>query len=109
MAMKYRHTSDDRVGEVQNDIHGTAIRNIHCVKPRWHGEWRAVLCIRQEVNLMNVKRMQFGSVINDTPMLICTHTSGCDWARVSRVLLAVDVESVLVLGEVHNKSRGSSL
>src|SRR6266576_532766 len=109
MAMKDRHTPDDGGGEVQNDIHGTAIRNINRVQPRWHGEWRAVLCIGQEVNLVNVKRMQFAGVVDDTPMLVCTNTSGCHRTRVGRVLLAVDVETVLVLGKVHHKLRCSSL
>src|SRR5437899_7103317 len=109
MAMKYRHTSDDGVSEVQNDIHGTAIRNINRVQPSWHGEGRTVLCVGQEVNLVNVKRMQLGRVVDDTPMLIRTHTSGCHRTRVGRVFLLVDVETVLVLGKVHNKLRRSFL
>ena len=38
MAMKYRHTLNDRVGEIQDDVHVPGIRNIHGVQPRWIGE-----------------------------------------------------------------------
>src|ERR1700739_818144 len=59
MAMEHRHTPDDWVGKVQDDVHGSAIRNIHSVQPRWMGQRRTILRVSQEVNLMDVERMQF--------------------------------------------------
>src|ERR1039457_1454744 len=57
MTMKYRHTFDNRVGEVQDDIHGAANRDIHSIQPRRMLEWSTVLCIGQEVDLVYVERM----------------------------------------------------
>jgi hypothetical protein len=34
MTVKYRHTLDDGVGEVQDHINGAAKRNIHGIQPR---------------------------------------------------------------------------
>ena len=68
--MKYRHTLDDGVGKVQDDVQGAAIRNIHGIQPRRMRERNAVLCIGQEVDLVYVEWMEFGSSIHDTPMLI---------------------------------------
>jgi hypothetical protein len=49
--MKYRHTLDDGVSKVQDDVHGAAIQNIHGIQPRRMRERDAVLCIGQEVDL----------------------------------------------------------
>lgn len=51
MTMEYRHAFDDRVGEVQNDINGAAIWNIHGIKPRSIRERNAILRVGQEVDL----------------------------------------------------------
>src|SRR5207248_10730442 len=57
MAMKYGHAPDDWVGEVKDDVHGAAKRNIDRIQPRRMGEWHAVFCIGQEVDLVKVERM----------------------------------------------------
>src|SRR5579864_8590384 len=103
MAMKYRHTLDDGVGEVQNDIHGTAIGNINGVQPRWRGEWHTVQCIGQEVNLVNVEGMEFGSVVDNMPMLVRAHAGTGHRTRVRREFLAVDVKAVLVFCKCDNE------
>src|SRR5579864_3183557 len=97
MAMEHRHTPDNWVGEVQDDIHGAAIRNIHSVQPGWIGQRRTILRISQEVNLVDVERMQFGRCIDNTPMLKRTDTNACHRTRTRRKLAAVDIEAVLVL------------
>src|SRR5207249_4949553 len=73
MAMKNGHASDYGVGEVHNDVDRAAVRNIHSVQPHWFGNWPAVFGVRQEMDLMDVHRMQFSRCIDDFPMLIGTY------------------------------------
>src|SRR5579864_9291557 len=105
MAMKHRHTPDDWVGKVQNDVHEAAIGNIHSVQPRWIGQRRAVLRISQEVNLVDVERMQFGRCVDNTPMLIRTDANACHRTRIGRKFATVDVEAVRVLCKSDNEIR----
>src|ERR1700722_11388484 len=99
MTVEYRYSLDDRVGKVQDDVDGGGNRNVHRIQPGGIGEWRAILCIGQEVNLMNVERMELGSCVDDTPMLIGTDGS-CGHRRcIHGKFAAVDVEAVLVLCE----------
>src|SRR6202008_55390 len=105
----YRHTLDDGVGEVEDDVNGAAVRDIHGIQPCWLGEWRAILCISQKVNLVNVERMQFGSFVDNTPMLIRTDTSACHRRCIRRKFAPVNVEAVLVFGESNNEIRCSLL
>jgi hypothetical protein len=60
MTMKYRHTLNDGVGKVQDDIDGATIRNVHGIQPRGVRERDAIFCISEEVDLVYVERMQFG-------------------------------------------------
>jgi hypothetical protein len=69
MAVKDGHAPDYGVGEVHNDVDGTAVWNIHCVQPRRFGNWLAVFGVRQEMHLMNVQGMQFLCRIDNLPML----------------------------------------
>ena len=48
---------------------------------------------------MNVERMQLGSGVDNTPMLIAADLGGRHGCRIRRKLAAVDVEAVLVLGK----------
>ena len=57
MTMKYRHASYDGVSKVQDDIDSAGVGDIHGVEPRRIGEWNAILCVSQEVHLVNVERM----------------------------------------------------
>src|SRR5260370_42519165 len=43
MTMKYRHTLDDVVGKVQDDVDGAAVRNVHGIQPCRIGRCRAIL------------------------------------------------------------------
>src|SRR6202008_3842229 len=105
MAMKDRHTHDDWVGKIQDDVHRAAIRNIHSVQPRWMGQRRTILRVSQEVNLMDVERMQFSRCIDNAPMLIRTDTNACHRTRIWRKLAAVDIEAVLVFCKRDNEIR----
>ena len=107
--MKNRHTLDDRIGEVQDDVNGAAVRNIHRIQPLRVRERDAVFCIGQEVNLVYVERMEFGCLVDNTPMLISADASACDWSCIRRKLPPVDVETVLVLSERDNEVRRSHL
>src|SRR5271169_5776802 len=103
MTMKYRHTLNDGVGKVQDDINGAAIRNVHGIQPRRVWERGAIFCISQEVDLVYVERMQFGGQVDNTPMLISTYASGYHRTRIHSELAAIDVEAVLVLREGDNE------
>ena len=60
--MKYGHALDDRRVEVQDDIHRAAIRNIDRIRPRRTRERDAVFRIGEEMGLVYVERVQFGSL-----------------------------------------------
>ena len=55
--MKYRHTLNNGVGKVQDDIDRAAILNVHGIQPHRVKERDAIFCIRQEVDLVYVERM----------------------------------------------------
>jgi hypothetical protein len=55
--VKHGHTLDGGIGEVQDDINGAAVRNIHGIQPLRLGEGDAVFCLGQEVDLVNMERM----------------------------------------------------
>lgn len=57
VTVKYCHPSNDWIGEVENYIHGAAYRYIHGIQPRRICKRYSVLCVCQEVNLVNVERM----------------------------------------------------
>src|SRR5260370_807362 len=77
MAMKDGHAFDHGVGEVHDDIDGTAVRDIHGIQPQWVADRPAVFGVGQEMNLMYMHGMQFPRGIDDFPMLIgsdlCAH------------------------------------
>ena len=62
MTMKYGYALDDRRGEVQDDIHRAAIRNVDRSQPRRTRERDAVFRIGEEMGLVYVERVQFGSL-----------------------------------------------
>src|SRR5579864_1105455 len=103
MAMKYRHTPDDWIGKVQDDIHGAPIRNIHSVQPHWIGQRRTILRVSQEVNLVDVEWMELGCCIHNTLMLIRTDANARHGTRVRREFATVDIEAVLVLCKSNNE------
>src|SRR2546426_8447460 len=70
MTMKYRNALDDGVGEVQNDINGAAIRNIHRIQPHRMRGRDAVFCIDQEVDLVNVERDRKSTRLNSSHLVI---------------------------------------
>src|SRR5258708_7553322 len=109
MTMKYRHTLDDEVGKVQDDVHGATIGNIHGIQPRRLRERDAVFCISQEVDLVCVEWMEFGSSIHDAPMLISANANARHWTCVRRKLVTIDVKTVLVLREGDREVRCSLL
>jgi hypothetical protein len=57
MTMKYRHTFDNGVGKVQDDIHGATKRNVHGIQPHRMRERNAVFRISQEMDLVYVEGM----------------------------------------------------
>src|SRR5271169_3265594 len=69
----------------------------------------AVFCIGKEVNLVDVERMQFASLVDNAPMLVSAHANTRHWTRIWRVLLTVDIEAVLVFSEGDNKFRRTLL
>src|SRR5467141_1435265 len=54
MAVKDGHAFDHRVGEVHDDVDGTAGRNIHGVQPQRVGVRPVVFGVGQEMDLMDV-------------------------------------------------------
>src|SRR6266403_6390826 len=105
MAMKNGHAPYYWVGEVHNDVDGATERNIHGVQPHWIGNRLIVFSVRQEMDLMDMHRVQFTSGIDDPPMLerpnFCPHHRSVS----RRELFSVDIEALLVFCERHGESR----
>src|ERR1700731_3678782 len=99
MAMKDRHSPDNRVSEVHNDVHRSAIGDIHGVQPERIGNWSVILRVRQEMYLMNVHRVQLSGGIDNPPMLIGSDLRAYHRGGIRRELFAVDVKAVLVFGK----------
>ena len=57
MTMEHGHALDDRIGEVEDYIHGTSIRNIHSVEPHRLRELVVVFGVREKVDLVYMKGM----------------------------------------------------
>src|ERR1700675_2588990 len=96
MTMEYRHALDDRISEVQDDIRGAAIRNIHGIKPHGMRERDPILGVGQEMDLVYVEGMEFGGRVENTPMLISTYANASHRTRLRRGLAAVDDKAVFV-------------
>src|SRR6266849_9253795 len=96
MAVKDGHAPDYGVGEVHDDVDGAADWNIHRVQPHWIGNRLIVFGVGQEMDLMDMHRMQFASGIYDPPMLkrpnLCAHHR----SRVGRKFFSVHVKALLV-------------
>src|SRR5258706_9528129 len=105
MAVKYRHAPDDRVGKVEDDVNGTAIRNIHGIQPGRMRERYAVFRIGQEMNLVYVERMKFTCLVDNTPMPISTDASARHRTRNRRILPAINIETVFVFCEGNGEVR----
>ena len=99
MAMKERHSGDDGVGEVHDEIDGLAGFEIDGVEPIGSLYRRAVTCVGEEVNLMDVKRVIFMGVIDHFPMLIVADGNSDHGRTLRGVLFSVDVEAEFVFGE----------
>src|SRR5438876_7312543 len=69
MTVEERHAANDGISEIHHEIDRTAIGDIHGIEPYGMVHWLIVDGIRQEVNLMNVKRMHFSGWIQHAPML----------------------------------------
>jgi hypothetical protein len=59
MAMEERHAANDWIGKIHHQIHRTAVGNINRVEPDRVFDRLSVDGVNQEVDLMNVKRMDF--------------------------------------------------
>ena len=105
MAVKDGHALNHGVGEVHDDVDGTAVWNIHGVQPQWVGDRLIVFGVRQEMDLMDVHGMQFPCGIDNSPMLkrpnLCAH----HWSGIGREFFTVDVKAVLVFRERHREPR----
>src|SRR2546429_468436 len=69
MKVKERHPANEGISEIHHKITRTAIGDIHGIEPYWIFHRFIIDGIRQEVNLMNVKRMHFFGWIQHAPML----------------------------------------
>ncbi len=105
MAMKDGHALDHGVGEVHDDVDGTAVRNIHGIQPQWVADRQAIFGVGQEMNLMYMHGMQFPCGIDDFPMLICSDPCAHHRSGIERELFSVDVKTFLVFRECHDESR----
>src|SRR5208282_3440783 len=105
MAVEERHAPDDRVCEIHHQINITFNWDIDRVKPFGTLEPHSVLGINEEVNLMDVKRVHLVRAIRDSPVMKSSDGYSCHgWIR-RTVFSAIDIESVLVLGEINDKVR----
>ena len=57
--MEERHAANDWISKIHDKIDSAAVGDIHGIDPRRIFHWRPVSGIREEVNLMDVKRMNF--------------------------------------------------
>src|SRR3954471_1926037 len=99
MTMENRHSFDDGVGEVHDDIDRAAEWNIDRVEPCRIGKRRAVLGVSEKMRLVYMKGMQLCTLVDDAPVLVSAGVHRSQGSCVGRILLAIDVEAVLVLSE----------
>src|SRR5712692_11612235 len=97
MAVKQRHAADDRIGEVHDDVNRAADRHVNGVEPTRIREWAIILQDKKKMNLVNVHRMEFAAVVDDSPVLISSDLRANHRLPVRRVLLTIDVEAFVVL------------
>jgi len=57
MTMKYRHSLDDWLRQIQDHINGAANGNIYGIQPDLISEWDVIFGVGKEVDLVNVERM----------------------------------------------------
>src|SRR6266446_7239916 len=69
MTVEERHAANDGISEIHHQIDRTAIGEINGIDAYWIFHRFIIDGIRQEVNLMNVKRMHFPGWIQHAPML----------------------------------------
>src|ERR1700723_3245585 len=101
--MKDRHPTDDRVGKIHNQINRTLRSDVHCVQPLWPCRLLTVLLVNKKMHLMDMKRVDFMSVIDDAPMHVVAYLHSEHWSIHWRVFLVVHIETVFVLGQFHGE------
>jgi hypothetical protein len=68
-----------------------------------------VLLIEKKVNLVYVERMNFSRLILHPPTAIVTNVNGHHWITCWTVLIAIDIEAMIVFGKHGNKLGGTPL
>src|SRR5271156_7183924 len=105
MTVKHGHAADHRVGEIHDDVHGAAGRNIYGVQPQWRGNRLVIFSGRQEMHLMDVNRMELRRGVDNSPMLIAPNLHPDHGSGIGREFFSVDIEAVLVFSESHDELR----
>ena len=103
--MEDRHPTDAGIGEVHDEIDGAADRHVHRVEPHGVGATRSVFRVREEVRLVNVKRMDLARLVDDAPVLVSADGDAHERRRCRGKCAVVDVKALRVLGERDDELR----
>ncbi len=101
--MENGHSPDHRIAEIHNDIRSASIGNIHRIQPHGIRNVLAVLCVRQEVDLVNMHRVQFLGRIDNFPVLQRSNFHSKHGSSVRLEFFPVYIETILILGECRNE------
>ncbi len=105
--MKEGHAANDWISEVHDHVHRAFDRHVDRVEP-FPLQFGPIVCgTEQEMDLVDVKRMNLMRLIHNSPVLIRAHADTRHWGILGTVLLAVNIEALFVFGEGDRKISSS--
>src|ERR1700730_17666363 len=105
MTMEERHPANYRIGKIHHQIHRAAIGDIHGIDPYWIFHWIFADAINQEMDLMDVKRMDFSGWVHDPPVVERTDIDCQHGAGIHFEFLPIYIEALFIFREVDNELR----
>src|SRR6266849_1570830 len=73
MAMKDRHAANRGIGEIDNHVDRSDIRNAGGINPFRIWQSDPIDCVHQKMHLMEMHGVQFPRLVYDPPVLISSH------------------------------------
>src|SRR5690349_20135121 len=96
MTVKEGHAANDWIGEIHDQVHRAIGRHVYRIEPFRLWFWLIVCSVEQEMDLVNVKRMNLMGLIYNLPVLIRTHTDTGHWCVLGSISLAVNIETLFI-------------
>jgi hypothetical protein len=105
MAMKQRHSTNNGIGKIHHEIHGSPHWDIYSVQPLRGILLLPILGIGKEVHLMDVKWMHLVCIVHHFPVLVAADVDAHHGFGARNIGFAIYEEPMIVLCEINGERR----